>query len=781
MFQGYSNAIKIETKNSTGINIQDKKQSPNISMLQNIEKTPQGSFKTRSNCINVFNIPDITTGDIRVFDDVLKVMNYVDSAGEQQLLIYQTYFSKLEAYFDKYPNAEIEAINNALAYENGLIQVSQVTNIRGAEENRTNFRIDFSGLNDDSIELIRRYFYNDVKIGIINPSKSYFKYINEFEIDEHKICTFWSNVRYSLLDIDPSLQVFRLYPHRACVIKFEKKDRFDPVQNYQVLRENLDPNVFVSSLNYLSKLLIVNSIDRNMEYDGDTIEDMETYGDMHAITDDIKINSATEIEFKCLKKLQSFVEGGLFTDNKLLLVYLFSDQSDNEVANVAIEDETVEAGEEEIIKVTVTLKENIETDKIIRELLYKSTMPKFSFITTSRDRLWALAGGRHRKDDLRSTDKNMYVYYSFIRLNTKRWTNPLTNQIDYINCASKSDVVDSLECIYPYRHYLMFIGRNRTQVWLGETPLSDGITGVDQEQVPLENIFRWESTINTGVFNQNCLVPMKNDLLFINSDGLNIVNTNNPSKNIFIDPTFNERLGEMFGRDYQNVKKESDYRKMHAFNYEYKNTIGFKLSKGVYMLNQMGDGFLSIYGQAFVDANNISYDFLTKTLFLASKNGRVNVFNDKTTNNSSKYWLIKNAEDALTRFDEDEIHWKISYEYFGVNSTWYNDAIYFDMRTERPCEFDFRLYIDNYHIPIWKDDVTVDLTPTPDLKVENNHVGSRYGKMLMTGLFANAKVPFSYIVKRYSCDVMKFQMKGINREMELKAVYFAGSNQNEQI
>jgi hypothetical protein len=103
------------------------------------------------------------------------------------------------------------------------------------------------------------------------------------------------------------------------------------------------------------------------------------------------------------------------------------------------------------------------------------------------------------------------------------------------------------------------------------------------------------------------------------------------------------------------------------------------------------------------------------------------------------------------------------------------------MRTEKPCEFDFRLYIDNYHIPIWKDDVTVDLTPTPDLKVENNHVGSRYGKMLMTGLFANAKVPFSYIVKRYSCDVMKFQMRGINREMELKAVYFAGSNQNEQI
>ena len=772
MFQGYSSAINISPKQSTGINLSNSEELFKIRNINNIVKTPLGTFRSRKNCINIFKLQtQETTEDIIIYDDVIKSMTYVDDNGKSSVLTYNSYFSKIKAYFQDYTNVDVEKVQNCLNYSNEKIVLVGTQGNEGRYLNATNVQIDFSSVVEDGnkpklIEFLNRILYEDLKLAVIQSSVVRYGYISNFVLSDDLICTFSINLKYT--DFDLEGQPFMFFPRRANITIFNKTSYLQRKSTYETLIDNLDSNCFVSCINYQKNLLIVNGIDQNMKFDGTAISNMQTFGDLHALTDDMVVqDERKKVIFKCKKDLREVLENSLKIGIDVTLVFLFSDAKNNKLTNFLIAEDIEDPTS---LVVTLILETDVEEGKIIRQFLYESTMPIFSFITASRDRLWALQGGRSYKNKFRAGGKSMYVYYSYNRLSINRWTNPNTNQIDYIDCSSKSETPDCLEAINAYRGYLMFIGRSRTQIWEGDTPIvfdANNNISYDVAGVDAKNLFKWKSTLNVGIANQNLFVALPNDVLFLNKTGIISLNTNNNAQMLMLDYGFNDRLGIMYLADYQNLKFESDYRKACAFSYEYGNSIGFKISKDVYFLTGGLAGFLTKFSGFFSSANAISYDHLSATLFLCSKKGEVQVYNDKITNNSNDYWLIRNVDDAPDEFDENNIPWYIEYDWFPVGKTWYNDCFYIDYTNTEVSSITLTVNKDNY------------LEEVIDTALVAKNIGSQYGEMKWDGYLAYIDSPFTHFNKRFAADLLCFSLRGESNYMEIKNMYFAGALLND--
>ena len=109
----------------------------------------------------------------------------------------------------------------------------------------------------------------------------------------------------------------------------------------------------------------------------------------------------------------------------------------------------------------------------------------------------------------------MRAYYAVKTESIYDWFNPQTNEIDFINLNNNSSVPDNLEAITMFEGRTLFLGRETTQVWIGEDPT----TNDDGQNITLPD-FKWEQTLPVGVIQQTLFVEVPNNLIFLSKYGI---------------------------------------------------------------------------------------------------------------------------------------------------------------------------------------------------------------------------------------------------------------------
>jgi hypothetical protein len=125
------------------------------------------------------------------------------------------------------------------------------------------------------------------------------------------------------------------------------------------------------------------------------------------------------------------------------------------------------------------------------ELFYFDRPPHFSFMKAAHDRLWCLGAGAVSLS-YRIPDLAMRFYYSYKPYSDEapfRFFHEKTKSVPSEDISAKHGVADNLEAIVDISGKLVFMGRQKSQVWRGIDPLTQGSS----------DYFSWSSTIPVGV------------------------------------------------------------------------------------------------------------------------------------------------------------------------------------------------------------------------------------------------------------------------------------------
>jgi hypothetical protein len=220
--------------------------------------------------------------------------------------------------------------------------------------------------------------------------------------------------------------------------------------------------------------------------------------------------------------------------------------------------------------VTITTNENLPdfggNNRI--ELFYLDSPPPFSYLKAAHDRLYALGPGvvRHAYRDPYEALRFYYPYTTSEDANGFRFFNETTKTVPSFDISGKHGIADNLEAICTLNNYLVFMGRNRTQVWQGNDPIN----------LQSANALQFSSVLPVGVSHGDLLVELPNDVYFISQNGCNSLSTLNVAKQAAassfgaIDPLIRQFIKSMANSNYA-------YRYCRAFKYDAGVFCGFKI------------------------------------------------------------------------------------------------------------------------------------------------------------------------------------------------------------
>ena len=236
-------------------------------------------------------------------------------------------------------------------------------------------------------------------------------------------------------------------------------------------------------------------------------------------------------------------------------------------------------------QVVVTITTNFQPGANIRKIIYQKLCPSFSYLAVVHKRLWAVAGGRTYKDKFRSPLLAMRAYYAAKTESIYDWFNPQTNEIDFINLSNNSSVPDNLEAITMFEGRTLFLGRETTQVWIGEDPT----THDDGQGIVLPD-FKWEQTLPVGVIQQTLFVEIPNNLIFLSKYGVVSLSSINLFRQLQVSYQFSTPIDHYINSQLSFIETDRDFRSMRAFLYPYGRFLGFRIKYScfVYQLNSEG-------------------------------------------------------------------------------------------------------------------------------------------------------------------------------------------------
>lgn len=468
---------------------------------------------------------------------------------------------------------------------------------------------------------------------------------------------------------------FQIYIERALLARVTANN------GYEVITDQFDPLVIVSYVNFQGKLLIANGVDPVFVYDGNQLLPLKAPVPIPNVTPIVvNVSNLTfSIPQSYLATMQADIKAG---DN----ITLVRDGGDiactitNIVYNVPANNQVV-----------MTIAVNINPGNNIRKIVYAKLCPSFSYLAVVHKRLWAVAGGRTYKDKFRSPLLAMRAYYAAKTESIYDWFNPQTNEIDFINLSNNSSVPDNLEAITMFEGRTLFLGRETTQVWIGEDPT----THDDGQGIVLPD-FKWEQTLPVGVIQQTLFVEVPNNLIFLSKYGIVSLSSVNLFRQLQVSYQFSTPIDHYINSQLSFIETDRDFRSMRAFLYPYGRFLGFRIKYSCFIYQLNSEGAWVVFSENFAESSSILYDSTTQNLYLGMPQGELLVYSDKV------------GKQSYLEYGKGYMSWFIAYNWTFFESTWANTDVYIDSKTLEPLNVKVRIFTDQDETQSINEELTID-------------------------------------------------------------------------
>lgn len=636
-FQGHKETFEIPFP-YLGIDTNVKNDLTKARYIQNMvigdNKTGQVRYGTEFVTSHAF---DVT----RPFNDTVEVMNYFKTDGTTEKIIYDLYLTQIQ-HLDVVADVDVDqSISNPA---------------------RSTITIDLTNYTADQKLYFNKIIFDEVYI-FVRQNQSDGAYITNYNLSvDGNTLTFDLPFAPNFFETDLGDNTFALWIERGGIYRKGADD------SYTLLVEDLDPNVVISSVTFENRLLIANGVDPVKVYDGTAITDLKAPVSIAAVGN-ITIN-VLNLVFDVLEDNAPELQRDLQIGNTLTLI-----RDDNDNATVSetrdITNIVFAAPVNNLVNITITL--NIAPTAGTRQIIYQKLCPAFSYLAIAKKRIWALPEGRIYKDKFRSPELAMRAYYTSKVESFNSWFNERTNQIDFIGGEpNNGGLPDNWEAIKAFGDRVIFFGRDSMQIWKGFDP------SLIEETLP---DFFHEETITIGLYQKRLLVEAPSNLVFLSKIGYATARIDNLTQKVVVSYAFGTPIDHHLKNQLSVIENEKDYRSMTAFLYPYGRFMGFKIKYSclIYQLNDAG-AWLVFTGN-FTAANSFCYDPTTKDLYLATTNGTLLKYTDKTDNSSFEDYGI------------GKISWIISYNWTYLGATWSNSYVYFVGRTLKPITIDCRFFV----------------------------------------------------------------------------------------
>lgn len=452
---------------------------------------------------------------------------------------------------------------------------------------------------------------------------------------------------------------------------------------YEIITDQVDPLVIVSYVNFQGKLLIANGVDPVKVYDGNQLLPLKAPVPIPNVTP-IVVNGSNltfSIPQSYLATLQADVKVG----------DVLTSVSDNENRAVTVTNLVYNLPANNQVVMTITV--NIAPQANVKKILYQKLCPSFSYLAVVHKRLWAVAEGRTYKDKFRSPLLAMRAYYAAKTESIYDWFNPQTNEIDFINLSNNSSVPDNLEAITMFEGRTLFLGRETTQVFIGEDPTTNN----DGQNITLPD-FQWEQTLPVGVIQQTLFVEVPNNLIFLSKYG--IVSLTSVSeylqRKLQVSYQFSTPIDHYVNSQLSFIETNRDFRSMRAFLYPYGRFLGFRIKYSCFIYQLNSEGAWVVFSENFAESSSLLYDSTTQNLYLGMPQGELLVYSDKV------------GKQSYLEYGKGYMSWFIAYNWTFFESTWANTDVYIDSKTLEPLNVKVRIFTDQDETQSINEELTID-------------------------------------------------------------------------
>ncbi|UXM65491.1 tail tubular protein [Megaira polyxenophila phage MAnkyphage_25.80] len=470
---------------------------------------------------------------------------------------------------------------------------------------------------------------------------------------------------------------FQVYIERALIARVTANGA------YEIITDQVDPLVIVSYVNFQGKLLIANGVDPVKVYDGTQLLPLKAPVPIPNLNPIVvaNLNLTFSIPQIYLATLQADIKVG----DGLTLV------SDNENRAVSITNIVYNAPANNQVVMTITV--NIAPQANVKKILYQKLCPSFSYLAVVHKRLWAAAEGRTYKDKFRPPLLAMKAYYAAKVESIYDWFNTQTNQIDFINLSNNSSAPDNLEAITMFEGRTLFLGRETTQVFIGEDPTTNN----DGQNITLPD-FQWEQTLPVGVVQQTLFVEVPNNLIFLSKYG--IVSLTSASeylqRKLQVSYQFSSPIDHYINSQLSFIETDRDFRSMRAFLYPYGRFLGFRIKYSCFIYQLNAEGAWVVFSENFAESSSILYDSTTQNLYLGMPQGELLVYSDKV------------GKQSYLEYGKGYMSWFIAYNWTFFENTWANTDVYIDSKTLDPLNVKVRIFTDQDETKSINEELTID-------------------------------------------------------------------------
>jgi len=642
MFQGYPETIKLPFP-FNGINANAATDPSYAKYIQNmvLSENKSGELRNGTNLIASFEFDAE-----KKFTDQIGIFSYLKTDGSAEILVYQNYLSKF------LPDVLMEAED---------VTVEEVTS------NVTKISISLVALTDNQKAIAAKQIFNDVRIyisqdigGDIYPD---YADISNVIFTEEEL-TFNIPFPLAFFKLDGGDPDFEIWVERGAIYKIESG-----AYSENPLKSDLDPNVIPISSQFKNFLFMCNGVDPVLTYDGTEIKNAQ--GTLSLVLTEIS-NVARVFTLKFSNQFLASVTDNIYPAANISLSY---SEIGNVLQEVIVSSITFSEPNGEGI-VTATLTVDRDPIENVNGIVYKTDIPlAFSYVYLAQDRMWALGPGRPIKDIFRSFGYSTSVYYSYKVDDPEGWFNPKTNQIDFIDIASRSDGSENLEAIKAHSGKMLFIGRETCQVWEGYDPtlLDDG------QKFELQD-FKHVMTKPIGIIQKKLFCETSNDLLFFSRHSIlpfSYINEYKQDSSPLM--YFSNPISEYVTSQLSQIKTEREYRGMDCFAYPYGRFLGFKIKYSCFIYNLTSSGGWTIFTGNFSEATSFKYNRVTQSLYLGMQ-GKTLIYSDKLTQN------------AHLEYGKGGLSWSVFYNWMYPGSTWANNKVFLIAKTIEDLDVSFRIY-----------------------------------------------------------------------------------------
>lgn len=311
---------------------------------------------------------------------------------------------------------------------------------------------------------------------------------------------------------------------------------------------------------FVQKLVICNGLDPLLEWDGENVQVVSEWIKEQA--DQLTQPAETQLSFRC----------SLNPDKYTTAKSVFFNAQEFHIQNQVVNGQMI------------TLTFNNPIDPLPTQIFYKAYPPRCNFLYVAQDRLWGLGQGQAGIAS-KSPEEAMKIYRCDRPNLTNSWIEEQTQTYHTLDLSNKHGVVDNLEAIAQMGSRLVFIGREKTQVYGG---------------LVADNTFTWQSTVSTGAIHGDLVFELANDIFFINAAGLHSFSTLNIGNQFAA--TSLTRINVLIKHQIiKALRSNINYRSSFVFIYNLGAFLGIKIGKSVihHALFSTQPYFFSIFSGEF--------------------------------------------------------------------------------------------------------------------------------------------------------------------------------------